>query len=240
MRHTAQTVVLTGVGRVGQVGEFVARRFAEQGASLAIIDRSASDGEARANDLRASGFRADAFACDLTSQSDVESVAARIIEQADGGIHALVNIAGGFDMSGDIADSDPAKWERQLSINHTTALLATRSFLPALRKARGSIVYFASSAALPGGMTKGMTAYATSKGAVLTLMRSVAEQEAATGVRANAVAPSAIRTADNEQTMGPDVPYVERLDVAEVVLFLCSENASAVSGQVLELKRTRR
>ena len=240
MRHTAQTVVLTGVGRVGQVGEFVARRFAEHGATLAIIDRVASDGEARASDLRAAGFRATSFVCDLTSQPDVEATAARIIEQAGGQIHALVNIAGGFDVSGDIAQSDPAKWQRQIAINHTTALLATRSFLPALRAARGSIVYFASSAALPGGVTREMTAYATAKGAVVTLMRSVAEQEATTGVRANAIAPSAIRTADNEQTMGKNVPYVERSDVAETVLFLCSDEASAVSGQVLELKRARR
>ena len=143
-------------------------------------------------------------------------------------------------MSGDIAESDPMRWQRQFAINHTTAYLATRSFLPALRKTRGSVVYFASAAALAGGVTNGMAAYAAAKGAVLTLMRSVAEQEARSGVRANAIAPSAIRTADNEASMGSDAPYVERSDVAEAVLFLCSNRAKAVSGQVLELKRTRR
>lgn len=240
MRHAAQTVVLTGVGRVGQVGEFVARRFAEGGASLAIIDRSASEGEARADALRASGFRASAFSCDLSNRSEVESVAARIVEQAGGAVHSLVNIAGGFDTSGDIAQSDPAKWQRQFSINHLTAYLATRSFLPALRPGRGSIVYFASAAALPGGVTRGMAAYAAAKGAVLTLMRSVAEQEAMTGVRANAIAPSAIRTTANEESMGSDAAYIERSDVADAVLFLCSDDARAVSGQVLELKRIRR
>lgn len=240
MRHAAQTVVLTGVGRVGQVGEFVARRFGEHGASLAIVDRIASDGEARAAELRASGFRASAFACDLTSVAEVESLAARVAEQAGGSIHALVNIAGGFDMSGDIAESDPVRWHRQFEINHTTAYLATRSFLPALRAARGAIVYFASAAALPGGATRGMGAYASAKGAVVTLMRSVAEQEASAGVRANAVAPSAIRTADNEKSMGDSTPYVERSDVAETVLFLCSDEARAINGQILELKRARR
>ena len=240
MRHAAQTVVLTGVGRVGQVGEFVARRFAEEGASLAIIDRLVSDAEARAEDLRAAGFQASAFGCDLTSQADVETTAARIVGTRGGSIDVLVNIAGGFDMSGDIAESDPVKARRQFAINYNTAYLATRSFLPALRSRHGAIVYFASAAALPGGTTKGMAAYAAAKGSVVTLMRSVAEQEAATGVRANAVAPSAIRTADNEQSMGTDAPYVERSDVANAVLFLCSDRARAVSGQVLELRRTRR
>lgn len=240
MRLAAQTVVLTGVGRVGQVGEFVARRFAEQGASLAIIDRLAGDGEARAEELRALGFRAAAFHCDLTSPAEVGAAAAEIAGQSRGSIAALVNIAGGFEMSGDIATGDLAAWERQFAINHTTALLTTRALLPALRTGRGSIVYFASAAALPGGTTKGMAAYVAAKSAVLTLMRTVAEQEATTGVRSNAVAPTAIRTAANENSMGKDVAYVERSDVASTVLFLCSDRSRGVSGQVLELRRARR
>ena len=238
MPSPAQTVVLTGVGRVGQVGEFVARRFAEQHFALAIIDRSAEDAEARATTLRDAGFHATAYPCDLTNEAQVTEVASRVTQ--NGPVAALVNMAGGFAMSGDIADSDPAQWKKQFDINHTTAYLATRAFLPALRQTRGAVVYFASAAALPGGVTKGMAAYAAAKGAVITLMRSVAEQEARLGVRANAVAPSAIRTADNEKTMGADAPYVERADVAEAVLFLCSEGARAVSGQVLELRRSRK
>ena len=239
MPDPAQTVVLTGVGRVGQVGEYVARRFAEQRFALAIIDRSAEDAEARAVTLRDAGFRAAAYPADLTDDSQVRKAAADIAATSSP-VAALVNMAGGFAMSGDIADSDPGQWKKQFDINHTTAYLATRAFLPALRQSRGAIVYFASAAALPGGTTKGMAAYAAAKGAVVTLMRAVAEQEALTGVRANAVAPSAIRTADNEKTMGADAPYVERADVAEAVLFLCSDGARAVSGQVIELRRTRK
>lgn len=239
MTQPAQTVVLTGVGRIGQVGEFVARRFAERQFALAIIDRSAEDAEARATTLREAGFRATAYPGDLTDHTQVRDIAARVSADA-ASIAALVNMAGGFGMSGDIADSEPAQWKKQFDINHTTAYLATRAFLPALRQSRGAIVFFASAAALPGGTTKGMAAYAAAKGAVLTLMRAVAEQEATRGVRSNAVAPSAIRTTDNERSMGVDAPYVEREDVAEAVLFLCSEGARAVSGQVIELRRTRR
>ena len=239
MSNHSQTVVLTGVGRVGQVGEFVARRFAERDVALALIDRSIEDAEARAVTLRDAGFHAAAYQCDLTDATQVQAVATRVTAES-GSIGALVNMAGGFAMSDDIAESDPTQWKKQFDINHTTAYLATRSFLPALRKSRGAVVYFASAAALPGGMTKGMAAYAAAKGAVITLMRAVAEQEATNGVRSNALAPSAIRTADNEKSMGADAPYVERADVAEAVLFLCSDAARAVSGQVIELRRTRR
>jgi NAD(P)-dependent dehydrogenase (short-subunit alcohol dehydrogenase family) len=238
MSNQSQTVVLTGVGRVGQVGEFVARRFAEQDITLAIIDRSVDDAQARVTSLREAGFRATAYPCDLTDATQVQEAAARVADS--GSVGALVNMAGGFAMSGDIADSDPVQWKKQFEINHTTAYLATRAFLPALRRTRGSVVYFASAAGLPGGVTKGMAAYAAAKGAVITLMRAVAEQEATNGVRSNALAPSAIRTADNEKSMGTDAPYVERADVAEAVLFLCSDAARAVSGQVIELRRTRR
>jgi NAD(P)-dependent dehydrogenase (short-subunit alcohol dehydrogenase family) len=239
MTHPAQTVVLTGVGRVGQVGEFVAHRFGERNFALAIIDRTASEADARAMALREAGFQAKAYPCDLSDDAQVQEAAARIIGEGSD-IAALINMAGGFAMSGDIAESDPAQWKKQFDINYTTAYLATRAFLPALRRTRGAIVYFASVAALPSGVTKGMAAYAAAKGAVVTLMRAVAEQEATTGVRSNAVAPSAIRTAKNEKSMGTDAAYVERIDVAEAVLFLCSESARAVSGQVIELRRTRR
>jgi 3-oxoacyl-[acyl-carrier protein] reductase len=80
-----------------------------------------------------------------------------------------------------------------------------------------------------------MAAYAAAKAGVVTLMRAVAQEERDNGVRANAVAPAAIRTADNVRDMGADARYVEREDVASAVLFLCSPAARAVTGQVIRL-----
>jgi len=153
----------------------------------------------------------------------------------DGRVDALVNIAGGFAMSGPVAESDFAVWQRQFAINLTTAYLTTRAFLPLLRAARGAIVYFGSAAALPGAKVGKMSAYAAAKAGVLTLMRAVAEEERATGVRANALAPTAIRTASNLESMGESARYVEREQVASAVLWLCSEEASGVTGQVVQL-----
>jgi 3-oxoacyl-[acyl-carrier protein] reductase len=138
-------------------------------------------------------------------------------------------------MTGPLDASDPAAWHRQIAINLTTAYVATRAFLPALRRRRGAIVYFASAAALPGASVGATAAYAAAKSGVLTLMRAVAQAERQAGVRANAVAPTSIRTAANEASMGADAAYVEREQVAAAVGWLCSEGASAVSGQVVRL-----
>jgi len=102
--------------------------------------------------------------------------------------------------------------------------------------AGGSVVFFASEAALEGARTTGVSSYAMAKSAVVALMRSVADEGRALGVRANALAPAAIRTGTNEATMGKDTHYVERDDVASVVAFLCSPAARAITGQVIRLR----
>jgi 3-oxoacyl-[acyl-carrier protein] reductase len=232
---SGSTVLLTGVGGEGQVGEAVAAAFADLGASLVLVDRTASKVEARAAAVRARGHAARGYACDLTDADSVAALAETVRANHGDGLHALVHMAGGFAMSGPVAESSLDVWNRQLAINLTTAMLTTRAFLPALRRARGSIVLFASQAALPGSTGANMSAYTVAKTGVATLMRAIAAEERANGVRANAVAPTSIRTAANLSAMGNDVRYIEREQVAAVVTFLCSSAASAVSGELVPL-----
>ena len=234
MNLTGKTVLITGVGRPGQVGEVVARTFAERGARLAVIDRLADEARQRAESLRAAGYDAHAYACDLTDVDAVAGVARQMADEV-GDLDALVCMAGGFGMSGRLDESDPAAWHRMIAINLTTAYVATRAFLPSLRRRRGAVVYFASVAALPGSSVGGTAAYAAAKSGVVALMRAVAQQERGAGVRANAVAPTSIRTAENVASMGESEKYVEREEVAEVVAWLCSDAASAVTGQIIRL-----
>jgi NAD(P)-dependent dehydrogenase (short-subunit alcohol dehydrogenase family) len=230
-----KVAVLTGVSKRGQVGEAVARSLAESGVAVALIDRTGLDAEERASELRAGGFTAVAHKADLTVPDQLDAVA-RAVASEHGGIDALVNIAGGFTMSGKVADSDPNAWSRQLDIGLTTAYLTTRAFLPLVRQRRGTIIFFASAAALPGGRVAEMSAYGASKAGVLMLMRAVAQEERDTGVRANALAPTSIRTTSNVESMGPDARYVEREEVADAVKFLCFSPASrTISGQVIQL-----
>jgi 3-oxoacyl-[acyl-carrier protein] reductase len=256
MPFSNAVIALTGVGREGQVGEVVAQAFADRGAELALLDVNADGVRARAAAVVARGGRARAYPCDLTDADAVRRVADDVAASAAAAgrtVRALVNVAGGFAMSGPVAESDVALLQRQLAINLTTAYCATRAFLPALRAAAASatnggegdgdasVVFFASAAALPGATgVAGMSAYVAAKTGVLALMRAVAEEERDRGVRANALAPTAIRTAENLRAAAAgaadETRYVSRESVADAVLFLCSTAARNVTGQVLKLE----
>lgn len=231
----AAPILITGIGREGQVGEAVARGLAREGATLILVDRSEDQARDRAAAIARDGVRAFAYGCDLSDASRVGELAAQVRDAHGGSLRAVVHVAGGFALSGALADSDPEMWQRMMAINLTTAYLVTRAFLPLVRMAKGSLVYFASEAALPGGKVANIAAYAAAKAGVVSLMRSVAQEERTSGVRANALAPTSIRTATNVQSMGENVRYVEREEVAATVAFLCSDAASAVTGQVIAL-----
>jgi len=232
---SGSTVLLTGVGAEGQVGEVVAQAFANLGAAVALVDRTATSVEARAADIVARGHDARGYACDLTDPAAVDALVERVRADYGDSLHGLVHIAGGFAMSGPVADSSVDVWQRQIAINLTTAYLTTRAFIPLLRAARGAIVLFASEAAMPGATNAERSAYAVAKTGVVTLMRAIAAEERKHGVRANAVAPIAIRTAANLSAMGANARYIEREQVAAAVTFLCSPDASAITGDVIPL-----
>jgi NAD(P)-dependent dehydrogenase (short-subunit alcohol dehydrogenase family) len=228
-------VLLTGAGREGQVGEVVARALAERGATILLADRTADQARDRAAALTNAGLRAFSFGCDLADAAAVADLATRVRREHGDLLGALVHVAGGFAVSGPLAESDVDVWQRMMNINLMTAFLVTRAFLPLVRAAQGAIVYFASEAALPGAKVANVAAYAAAKSGVVTLMRAVAQEERGNGVRANALAPASIRTATNVQSMGDNVRYVEREEVAASVAYLCSNDASAITGQLIAL-----
>jgi NAD(P)-dependent dehydrogenase (short-subunit alcohol dehydrogenase family) len=234
-RFDGKSVVVTGVGRAGQVGEVVARVFAQRGAAVAIIDRDGAGAESLAAAMRAEGLVVDAYGCDLTDAAATASAFTRISSNAGGRVDVLANVAGGFAPSGSVADSDPAVFRRQLAINLESAYGATRACIPLMRGSGGAIVFMSAAAVLPRGKVAGMAGYAASKAGVLALMRAVAQEERVNGIRANALAPTAIRTGANIDSMGAGVAYVERESVAEVIAFLSSREAANITGQVIEL-----
>jgi len=234
-RFDRQIAVITGVGRAGQVGEAVAREFGRRGAIVAVVDRDAGQAEQRASQLRAEGLLMHAFGCDLSDAAAAVTLARRIADLNEGRIHVLANLAGGFAVSGPVGESDPASFDVQIRINLSSAYGATRACLPYLRAARGAIVFVSAAAVLPGGTVANLSAYAAAKSGVLALMRAVAQEERKHGVRANAIAPTAIRTLSNLDSMGDRFAYVERESVSTVIAFLSSPAAGNISGQVIEL-----
>ncbi len=231
---TDRLVVITGVGRAGQAGEAIAAAFARDGAELVLLDRDAGVAE-RAKEIGKGGARVRGIVADLTDPADSLRAAREALGSDDRPLAALVAAAGGFAMSGPVGESDPSVFSRQIAISLTTAYLSTRAFMPALRRGRGSIVYFGAAAVLPGGMVAEKSAYAAAKAGALALMQAVSQEERKNGVRANAVAPTMIRTAANVSDMGADRNYVERESVADVVRWLCSDAARDVTGQTIRL-----
>jgi len=229
------TVVITGVGRRGQVGEVVSAAFADKGANLVLVDRDSAAVNERAADVARQGSKAHPFSCDLTNPDETGEVAAKVSDLAPSGVAAVVHMAGGYVDGAPVGETDPTTWHKLIAINLTTAFTATRAFLPLVRRARGSMVYFAAASALPGASVTKMAAYAAAKGGVVTLMRAVAAEERANGVRSNALAPQAIRTDTNRASMGEDHNYVERETIAAWVLWLCSIASGPISGQVIRL-----
>jgi NAD(P)-dependent dehydrogenase (short-subunit alcohol dehydrogenase family) len=232
---TDSSVLLTGVGGEGQVGEVVAQAFADLGASLILVDRTLEKAQARARAIGATGHAARGYACDLANADAVAGLADVVRRNHGDRLRALVHMVGGFAMSGPVAESSVADWKKQIDLHLGTAYLTTRAFLPLLRADRGSIVLFSSQAALPGASIAEMSSYAIAKTGVATLMRAIAVEEQKNGVRANALAPATIRTAANLGSMGDNAQYVEREQVAAAVTFLCSEDAKAISGVLLPL-----
>ena len=239
MDFTNKLVVITGVGRAGQVGEALALGFAQRGATLALLDLQLEQVEARAADLRKAGYTVSAHAANLGDAEAARAAADEVVavtrDRFGGAVHAVICAAGGFGLTGPLDASDPAAWHTQFVLNLDTAYGATRAFLPALRLAKGSLVYFGSVAALPGGDPSGMSAYTAAKSGVLALMNAVAHEEREHGVRANAVVPTQVRTAANIDAMGDGKAYVERESVADVVAFLASALARNISGQAITL-----
>jgi NAD(P)-dependent dehydrogenase (short-subunit alcohol dehydrogenase family) len=227
--------LLTGVGRPGQVGEAVAARLAADGYSLLLVDRDAAAVAARAADIREKGGKAEGFGADLSSDAAVADLVESLRKSAGNRLDAYVHLAGGFAMTGPVTDTAVADWEKQLTINLRTAFLTARAAIPMLRESRGAAVFFSSESALPGAKLARTAAYAVAKSGLLTLAVALSQEEASSGVRINVVAPAAIRTASNQADMGQNARFVEREDVAATVAWLCSEQARAVTGQVLRL-----
>lgn len=230
--------LITGVAKSGQVGEAVAAGLAKRGDTVLLVSRDARDATERAAELKRGGHRAFGYGCDLSDAAAVQDLADRVRLDHGASLDGLVNLAGGFGASGPLASSDPEAFDRQLRINLTTAYLTTRAFFPHLRNGRGSsVVFVASEVVLEGVPVKGVAAYAAAKAGVVALMRSVAEEGRDSGVRANALAPAAIRTTSNEASMGQERTYVEREEVAAAIAFLCSSAAAAITGQVIRLRK---
>lgn len=231
---TQKTALITGAAR--GIGLATTRLMLDRGWQVAMLDR---DGEelARASD----GLKGAApFVFDVSISSQVDAAVAAILETF-GRLDAVVNNAGVAEF-GPIEQTDFAMWRRVMDTNLDGVFLVSQATLPALKETRGAIVNIASISGLRASTLR--VAYGTSKAAVIQLTKQQAAELGEYGIRANCVCPGPVRTKlamavhsqeiiDAYHDAIPLNRYGSEMEIAEVIAFLCSGQASYVTGQMI-------
>jgi 3-oxoacyl-[acyl-carrier protein] reductase len=247
MRLKGRIAIVTGAA--GGLGSAIARRLAEEGADLSLVDRV--DSSALAQEIEATGRKAIASVADVSDSQAVAGMIERTL-QTWGRIDVLVNVAG-VSSHGASHDIDETEWNRVLRCNLTSVFLCCTAVLPIMRAQRyGRIVNMGSVLGKNGGNPRpwidrneqtraGNLAYGASKAGVHALTLFLAKENANEGITVNAVAPGPIAsnmTRNFPQTLKDLMPVGrmgEAADVADAVAFLAGDQASFITGEVLDV-----
>lgn len=234
-----KTVVVTGGAR--NLGAAICLAFASQGALVVLADANADAAREAADGLSVQG-RAVGLEVDVSDRDSVAGLASHVAERY-GSISALVNNAGVAVAEPFESADAPEVWDRTIGVNLTGMFNTTHAFLPALRETSGAVVNLASVAGFTSGTTN--AGYSASKGGVIALTRKLARDLARDGIRVNAVAPGYMDTPRPGRSIDGDALQhlldwhcpMRRLglphEVAAPVLFLCSADASYITGVTL-------
>lgn len=240
MKLKGKTAIVTGGGR--DIGSAIAAKLAAEGANVAINYFASSTGaDATVAKIKSAGGKAIAIQGDLNKQTDVDALIAQTLD-VFGSIDVLVNNAGGLIARKTIAEMELEHWNAVMTLNLTSTFMMTKACLAHMKT--GAIVNLASQAGRDGG-GPGAVAYATSKGAVMTMTRGLAK-ELGPDIRCNAVCPGMIDT-DFHNIHTPDAGrrgfeanaplkrqgHVD--DAANLVLFLACDDSAFITGANIDL-----
>ncbi|UYO54475.1 2-hydroxycyclohexanecarboxyl-CoA dehydrogenase [Rhodopseudomonas palustris] len=241
-----RTAVITGGG--GGIGGATCRRFAQDGAKVAVLDLNLDAAEKIAGEIRAAGGAAEAIRCDIADRKSVDAAIATTTDKL-GPVDILVNNAG-WDIFKPFTKSEPGEWERLIAINLTGALHMHHAVLPGMVERRyGRIVNIASDAARVG--SSGEAVYAACKGGLVAFSKTLAREHARHGITVNVVCPGPTDTAllagvtsgaaNPEKLIEAFTKAIPlgRLgkpdDLAGAIAFFGSDDAGFITGQVLSV-----
>jgi len=240
-RFDGKVAIVTGAA--SGIGAATLRRLASEGAAVVCADINDVGGEAVVGEIVDAGGRAAFRHCDVGVLDEVDATVAFAVERF-GGLDIMHNNAiwsgGGW-----VHDLDPDIWQRSLQVMLTGVFYGCRAALPAmLRRGGGAIVNTASIEAFGGEMMA--SPYSTAKAGVVNFTRNVAIEYARKGIRANAICPGVVetplaelmlafakRTREELAALAPQNRLLRPEEIASVVAFLCSDDASAITGAAI-------
>jgi NAD(P)-dependent dehydrogenase (short-subunit alcohol dehydrogenase family) len=243
-RLEGKVAVVTGAGAeaagIGN-GRAAALLLAKAGASVVAVDRDLERAEDTVTMISNEGGEAFAVAGDITNESDCEEIIRNAVGQF-GRLDVLDNNVG-IGSRGSVVDETPERWRRVMQVNVETMFLMSKYAVPAMKKSGGgAIINISSISAL---LPRGLTAYSTSKGAVIALTKAMAVDHAPDGIRVNCICPGPVYTPMVYGRGMTDEARERRRrssllaqegngwDVGNAVLFLASGMARYITGQVL-------
>ena len=242
---TGKIALITGAA--SGIGRASALLFAREGASVAVVDRDLPGAEATVADISRAGGAAIALEADVSKSADVRHMIGVTIESF-GRLDILYNNAG-IMSPGVLHLVDEDEWNRVIAVNLTAGFLACKYALPELMKHGGVILVTASVAGLEGRTAH--AAYCASKAGVINMIKNVAMDYAKYGIRANCLCPGGVATNISKDALrglsdaakerlakwsGEAVPMAriaEPVELASAALFLCSDDASFVTGTAM-------
>jgi len=247
MKLQNQNALITGASR--GIGEAIARALATEGANVAITGRSKAELETLQEEFSGMGVRCESIVADLTEKGAVDKIWGQATKNL-GPVDILVNNAGIGSSAKPMAvvDYDDAFWETLIYVNLTVAYLFSKRALPAMMARKYGRIIMTASVNSKIGLLHG-AAYAASKHGVLGLVRTLAIETAKDGITVNAICPGPVRTrmnnlrvefeakrvgksvAEYEAGMTPIGRRLEPKEVAPLVVYLASREASVVTGQ---------
>ena len=244
MKFDGKVALITGGG--GGIGRATAIAFAERGAKVFLVDADAASGEATAGIVRQNGGDATFLRADVTSSADTQAYVQACLA-AYGRIDCFFNNAGIEGRLTPMPDYDEAVFDRVIAVNVKGVFLGMKYVLPVMQKlGSGSIVNTASTAGLFG--SPGMIAYVGSKHAVMGMTKVASIDVARSGIRINAVCPGPVETRmmrsiesmrnpadptaahDAAAANTPDGRYANPEEIANAVVFLCSDLSGHITG----------